>query len=262
MKLTKKILEQLIKEELSLIERNIFDDNPQAVLDAFRELGIEPPYAIAQVPEAIKILDKIMGVDTGIMKDPCLKKQTTKNSFKKILSNLPKLSTKNLDYLENQFAFFIENFVRVDKLKKELQFYIDQYYRNEEVISALESGRMDLLSKEDREDAEFLIKRKNGSVANAIKHSKKSKEGTVRAINYIKRELKKAACEKRVYTRVYETVSEINIQKAQAQSDKEQKIKIMSATETETGYVVKLSDGKAYNVPYEKVAEFKKQFGL
>ena len=274
MKLTKKILEQLIKEELSLIERKIIDPSPemqqklrdilQTAPSAWEPHRLETDIRIgyeSQVPEAAKILDKIMGIDTGIMKDPCLKKQTTKNNFKKILSNLPKLSTKNLDYLENELAYFIEN-SQSSADEKELQFYIDQYYRNEEVARALESGRMDLLSKKDREDTEYLIKLKNDSVADVMKYLKKTQEDMVRTINDIKRELKEAACAKRVYTRVYETVSEINIQKAQAQSDKEQKIKIMSAIEYERGYVVKLSDGKVYNVPYEKVAEFKKEFGL
>ena len=256
-------LKDMIREELSLIEREILDPPP--------EFEVPERYE-SQVPEATKILDKIMGVQTGILTDPCLKKQSTKDNFKKLLSNLSKLSTKNLDYLENELAYYIEyekkdlkapdGFRYQDKLK--LQKEVDEYYEMEELINNISSGRIDLLPKEHKETYEFVINLDNDiqTPMDFIKFVRDGQERRIKNINRLKREVKETACKVRIYTRVYEAVSEINIQKAQAQSDKEQKIKIMSAIETETGYAVKLSDGKVYYVPYEKVAEFKKEFGL
>ena len=213
----------MIREELSLIEREILDPPPEFERAERYE---------SQVPEATKILDKILGVQTGIFSDPCLKKQTTKNNFKKLLSTLPKLSTKNLEYLENELAYYIEyekddlkakdGYRYQDKAK--LQLKVDTYYEIEELINNISSGRMDLVSKEDKETMEAFISQGAFDIhsqADFLKFIKSGQESRIESINRLKRKVKENACKLRIYNRVYEAVSEINIQKAQAQSDKQ-----------------------------------------
>ena len=246
-------LKQIIKEELSLIEREILDPPP----------GMEVPERYeSQVPEATKILDKILGVQTGIFSDPCLKKQTTKNNFKKLLSTLPKLSTKNLDYLENELAYYIEyekedlkapdGYRYQDKL--ELQEAVDEYYEMEELINNISSGRIDLLSKEDQKVVELLINLDNDiqTPMDVIEFIRDGQERRIKDINRLKRKAKQDACKVRIYTRVYEAVSEINIQKAQAQSKKQKKgggtITIYDKQGNIIGYQGVDQDGKIFSI--------------
>lgn len=239
MKLTKKILEQIIKEELSLIKEN--KEDPVSPLmkkilaqqryrqarmkygdyespdETYDRIAAEREYE-KTIPGGKKFLAKFM-FSKDLSSDPCRKKQKTKLLYSNMTKSLAKLSEKELTFIENNL------YDSIRELKGSIKRHERNMYEELENYESINQAFEEIKAGDPRsEEAQDMVDNINdGSFT--LEDYNQLQENNKTNILFARDSIATLKCIINNTNEIINLAAKFSGEKAQAQSDKEKRKK-------------------------------------